>query len=706
MGLKQNIVVVNEYTVKSGGEGTRGSSPGNYALNYMARDGAVEALAPALQSSADDYVMKYMLREEAVEAWPDDADAAKRQMAKQEKFAGKAFGKKGNIYLADLSLSDSDVRSLAKDIQQLFDEGHTVLKTVISFSDDYVRDMGILPDGFEHKESGDWAGNVDEARVRSAICAGVEALSKEYDDLHWIGCVQVDASKVHCHLCMVDAGVGSIAPDGNQYGRLTKRMKQTLRRGIHADFERTLEMNQLSQDIQRDHSDVRAFVKRLTNSAIANHGAPQFIVACLPEDKNLWVSTSVSPLMHKANEVTRLYVDGVLQDARSGYAHALEEVYESARDRAEREGAGPEVERRYVREGEERIINACVDSVYQVLKGVPDSELRIHTPMLDVMAADLEELARARGQDPMLEFGLKLRSYSSRLAHHKEKRKENEDLARVWEAQEEAGVVDPASRALYEFYLYEEEYNAMLVSKYLHFLSFLPAPSEYRERLDEWMEMDRRLGVLEDLEKDNDFKAIDDPAEADGYAEIFYQVRAGRLYMRRPELLVQEIERMRDELDDFTKELSHDFADRGLVVNFEHRRAPNVHAGVLYDFDDVKALDLHHLDYDFPYDAEVSRPNIERFVEATERRSALLDDAVSYLESTGQADLIEDLPVDDVTMMRAKAQSILETSSLTGFSEVSEGISRAHPTVEINSELDNTLRNMIRESVQISLAEL
>ena len=40
MSLKQNIVVVNEYTIKnnSGKGGSRGGSPGDYVLRYMARN--------------------------------------------------------------------------------------------------------------------------------------------------------------------------------------------------------------------------------------------------------------------------------------------------------------------------------------------------------------------------------------------------------------------------------------------------------------------------------------------------------------------------------------------------------------------------------------------------------------------------------------------------------------------------------------------
>lgn len=48
MSLKSSIVIVNEYTIKTGSKtGSRGGSPGSYVLEYMARKGATEPITPA-----------------------------------------------------------------------------------------------------------------------------------------------------------------------------------------------------------------------------------------------------------------------------------------------------------------------------------------------------------------------------------------------------------------------------------------------------------------------------------------------------------------------------------------------------------------------------------------------------------------------------------------------------------------------------------
>ena len=68
MSLKQSIVVVNEYTVKTGKKaGSRGGSPGAYVLRYMARNQATEDVTPVRLYEADSYITRYMARKEASE---------------------------------------------------------------------------------------------------------------------------------------------------------------------------------------------------------------------------------------------------------------------------------------------------------------------------------------------------------------------------------------------------------------------------------------------------------------------------------------------------------------------------------------------------------------------------------------------------------------------------------------------------------------
>lgn len=53
MGLKQDIVVVNEFSVPTVDGGSRGNTPGDYVIRYMARNGATEDLTPVRYDDND-----------------------------------------------------------------------------------------------------------------------------------------------------------------------------------------------------------------------------------------------------------------------------------------------------------------------------------------------------------------------------------------------------------------------------------------------------------------------------------------------------------------------------------------------------------------------------------------------------------------------------------------------------------------------------
>ena len=226
MSLKSSIVIVNEYTIKTGSKtGSRGGSPGNYVLEYMARKGATEPITPARIHDLDSYIQKYMAREDATETC-DSIPSLKRTMKKKEKFGGVGFG------YGDVALSDDKLRYAAKDIQNQFDMGKTCLKTVISFDEEFLREHGIIDEDFTCKQKGDYRGHIDQMKLRYAIMNGLDKMSRNYDNLQYIGVIQVDTMHVHCHLCMVDKGRGNLTKDGTQRGKLLPNDKKLLRRGI------------------------------------------------------------------------------------------------------------------------------------------------------------------------------------------------------------------------------------------------------------------------------------------------------------------------------------------------------------------------------------------------------------------------------------------------------------------------------------------
>lgn len=691
MSLKTDIVVRNEFTYKlPDGSGTRGATPGEYIVGYMAREGAGEAVTPVRLFDADDYVVRYMAREEATEV-AGDVPELKMAMKDAQKWGGQAFG------YGCLSLSNEALKSASENIQDLFDSGKTVFKTVISFDQDYLADNGVVDDGFVFHKRGDYRGHIDQMRLRAAIDAGIRRITSGFDDLRYIGVIQVDTEHVHCHLCMVDAGHGDLMPDGTQRGKLSEKTMNKLRRGIDMDLDETQLVRHMAADVSHDRRNALCFIKKFTHEAMDRNGLAQFLLSCLPEDERLWRAGTNAREMRKPNAIVREYVTDVLAQPGSSYQDALKSIEAYAKGRQVREGLSNSERRKLYEDGKERVITDCMNGVYHVLRQVPKEERSIRTPMLDMMSTDYEELAGkvASGADEMVEFGFRLRSYSARLDKHKKDAKRYRDAVTVYE---QTVNKDEAAAPLLAFFEFEREYNAKLMCKYQYFLDFLPPEDGYREQFDELVDYRKKIHNLDTMMHDPSILRMQ-KGSAEDYGLRVYGQRGGGLMRDAPEVLSDRLSRMnetyakresafRDLLAGYGMSLESD--DGSLKVS---RRKP-------YAFDDVKALDIHHLSFDFPADVLVSRINIERFLDVTKRRSELYEAARDYLIATDQEDVLRFLPGRDIHRMKEVASKMDFDSILKRVHPDDLGAVKRSATYTLDKDLSKDMTVVIRAAVE------
>ena len=136
MSLKQSIVIANEFTYKQrGGHGTRGSSPGRYVMQYMAREDAVEALPPNVAAAvAGPGTVSYPK--------PSQADGPRMRMRRRRTKDGVGFGNDS------VSLTEQELSDRSDQIQRDYDQGKTVLKTVLSFEDGWLKERCIIDPDF------------------------------------------------------------------------------------------------------------------------------------------------------------------------------------------------------------------------------------------------------------------------------------------------------------------------------------------------------------------------------------------------------------------------------------------------------------------------------------------------------------------------------------------------------------------------------
>lgn len=665
MGLKQNVVIVNEFSVptpsgKKGNKGTRGATPGDYVTRYMAREMATEALAPIRRHRTDEFIVRYMARRNAVESLEvRDRSTLKRRMAAAQGEGGVAFG------YDQVSLSHDQLHAASADIQRLFDAGHTVMKTVLSFDQEYLREHKIIPEDFVCERPGDYRGHIDQMKLRLAVMHGLKRMGRAlYDDLRYVAVIQVDTEHVHCHLAMVDAGPGAIAADGTQKGKISARARSLLRRGIDAWLDEKQTVKHLTSAVGYERRNVTTFVKSWAHQQMLRESLPQFLLACLPRDRRLWRAGTNDQSMRKPNRIVHQLVREVLDRPGSPMSQAMAEVRSYAEHRRKSEGLGADAVRKLIQNGEEKILERSVNAVYATLRQLPDDALRVRTPILEVMGVDYDALAerahRSGEDDELVSFGFRLRSFAARLEHHTERRLHFHERVRAWEAAADEGRATPASRAVYEYFLQEEDYHARVAAKYRRFLAFTPPTSTW---YDEWLEVadyGERLISLESMRRDRSLARMKDPTEAEVLGRQIYGQPGGRHVAnggaRAAEVLAERVRRMRISYARMIGDLKARLAGKGLLLSLRSdpatgRDEATISAGAEYPFEEVKGLDLHHMRYDFSQDVEVGARTLAAFRRMADARFRAIEAARAYLVASGQSDSLEELPAADVRAM-------------------------------------------------------
>lgn len=696
MGLKQDIVIVNQFSQPLPGGGTsRGGTPGAYVSRYMAREQATEPVAPIRRHATDNFVMRYMARADAVESAPVGATPTglKSTMYEAQGRGGVAFG------YGQVSLSDDQLAAAAADLQRHADAGKTWLKTVLSFEEPYLRKHKLIPEDFQLTGRGGYRGQLDQMKLRMAIMQGLERMSAGsggFDDLRYVGVIQVDTEHVHCHLAMLDAGVGQVRADGTQRGKLLEKHKSRLRRGVDSFLDEKSLVAHLSSAVGYERRNVTSYIKRWALDRVQHEALPQLLVAALPKDRRLWRASTHDRRMTQANRLITELVQEQLEAPGSPLPVAMDSVREYAHQRSEREGLSPMETAKLIKIGREQITERAVNGVYGVLQSLPDDQLRVRTPMLELMTADYEQLVfqahSNRDADQQQEFDLegfsfRLRSYASRRREHKESAAVYKNLRRQWETADQAGMASEASRPLHDFYSYEQSWHMALMAKYQSYLPVADDSWWWEQRHQEILDYSVRLQALQAMRADRSLLRMKDTVAAEQLGRSIYdQPGAGLLTAgasgratvdRRIDAMKrtyrEKVARLQEDLHENGEQLvvqvdqslssAATLTDSGLVIPTGEKSV----ADVLHDplnaqalrvdhepaeaFEDVKALDLHHLRCDYAQDTAVGDKAFARFVAAAVQRQRRLDAAVDYLRSTSQHEAVADLPISDVESM-------------------------------------------------------
>lgn len=637
MGLKQDIVIVNEFTVKHGSSGSRGKSPGRYVMQYMLRKAASEPLSPVAYRSLEDFQMRYMLRESAVER-ARSIPELKNEFSEEQGVSGFGFSRR------DISLSDAQARAVAANIQNSYESGHTVQKIVISFTEDFLRKNGIISPSFAYTGRGSYRGNIDQLKLRSAVQEGLERMFRtgKFDDPEYMAAIQVDTGHVHCHIACTDMGVSParIRKDGQDKGMISEKEKEQLRRGIALELGELSVHHAFRAQVDLERRNVVSFVKDFAQKRLRDSASLQLLYASLPKDKRLWRYESNRLVMRRPNEIASGIVQMVFRDypEESGYSILEGQTQAWAKQKAEETGR-PEQE--FYDQAQRTLLERTVNGIYSILRSEPYMG-KVRTSMIDIAKRDLEELyphATGKPFDPV-GFELRIRGYAQRRDFHVSKSRDYYNHIERFYQQEDRS---PESMAVLNCYRAELLYHRMLGDKYRHFLFFKKEDDDEAEQEMTRLQSDYLLHVR-DFNHEEELLVSpplqrESQEETDAYIQRRYGIEHGSWYydaaLRRT--LSARHEQRRFELSMERECIIQEAYEKGFIL-FDRETGDPIRPerSLMYDFDVTRALDLHDLTFDFPLGADVSERNIRNYRRMAEQRNKALTAAEQYVANTGQ----------------------------------------------------------------------
>lgn len=216
MKAKQVVVVRNQFANKN----ARGVAKGSikyFVEKYVTRPEAVEPLVVDDNQQADYLQLVDDLHR------PDDLSAQAR-LNEQLKYDGVAFN------AGSLAMSRREQIKAGDRAQAAYDRGATVRQMVLSFDSQWLSEQGILDEQRVVWHRGDFAGHVDELRLRQVVQSGMERFfaQTKMKQPEYVAAVQVDTSHVHVHLVTWDEDPSVV----NDRGQVNGYQKDALRSGV------------------------------------------------------------------------------------------------------------------------------------------------------------------------------------------------------------------------------------------------------------------------------------------------------------------------------------------------------------------------------------------------------------------------------------------------------------------------------------------
>lgn len=298
-----------------------------------------------------------------------------------------------------LNMSQEQADRMQEDMERGAEHGNILWKTIISFSDEYLIEQGILSDKVVR--------NLDQHRLKAAVQEqmkqylkdeGIDQTAEWFGNIHLFG--TENKEHIHVHLGIFEPGK-SARP--NKFNKLTNRneprglfkqksvdsFKAGLWRSTRRDEEREkmLEEQMAQSDPKRKlidefrKLDLRAEQRDLFNQ----------IIKSLPEKQTLWRAKSNAEVMKESNRLAEEYVDKYLlgqgKDLYKGFlksSNKLQERYIQAHGENNDKAQG------YTERRETELKQTLTNSIYREAKAMTPDDFK-KTKLAEIEDSDVPE---------------------------------------------------------------------------------------------------------------------------------------------------------------------------------------------------------------------------------------------------------------------------------------------------------------------------
>lgn len=284
-----------------------------------------------------------------------------------------------------LNMSQEQADRMQEDMERGAEHGNILWKTIISFSDEYLIEQGILSNKVER--------NLDQHRLKGAVQEqmkqylkdeGIDQTAEWFGNIHLFG--TENKEHIHVHLGIFEPGK-SARP--NKFNKLTNRneprglFKQksvdSFKAGLWRSTRRDEEREKMLEEQMAQSDPKRKLIDEFRKLDLLSEQRELFnqIIKALPEKKPLWRAKSNAEVMKEPNRLAEEYVDRYLlgqgKELYKGFlksSNQLQERYIQAYGEDNDKAQG------YTERREAELKQTLINSIYREAKAMTPDDFK------------------------------------------------------------------------------------------------------------------------------------------------------------------------------------------------------------------------------------------------------------------------------------------------------------------------------------------